>query len=133
MFAVIQTGGKQYKVRPGETVEVELLPVAPGSAVDLDQVLLVATDTETIVGQPLVAGAVVKTTVARQGRGEKLIIFKFKSKKRYRRKTGHRQNYTYLTVDEVVVNGASYKAPERPARAPVADDTAEEDEAETTA
>ncbi len=110
MFAVIQTGGKQYTVHPGDTLEVELLPFVPGTAVDLDQVLLIATDSETLVGAPLVAGAVVKTTVARQGRGKKIIVFKYRSKKRYRRKTGHRQNYTYLTIDEVVVNGTSYRA-----------------------
>ena len=107
MFAVIQTGGKQYKVHPGEVVEVELLPFAPDEGVDLDQVLLVATDTETLVGAPLVMGAVVKATVERQGRGKKIIVFKYKSKKRYRRKTGHRQNYTYLRIDDVLFNGSS--------------------------
>ncbi len=107
MFAVIQTGGKQYKVAPGQLVEVEFLPFAPDTEVDLDQVLLVATDSETMIGNPLVAGAVVKATVKRQGRGKKIIVFKYKSKKRYRRKTGHRQNYTYLMIDDVVVNGAS--------------------------
>jgi large subunit ribosomal protein L21 len=112
MFAVIKTGGKQYKVTPGQLVEVEFLPFAPDTEVDLDQVLLVATDSETMLGNPLVAGAVVKATVKRQGRGEKLIIFKYKSKKRYRRKTGHRQNYTYLKIDDVVVNGASVKSAE---------------------
>jgi large subunit ribosomal protein L21 len=107
MFAVVETGGKQYKVSPGETVEVELLPFAPGSEVDLDQVLLVSTDDKTIVGQPTVEGAIIKTTVTRQGRGEKIIVFKYKSKKRYRRKTGHRQNYTYLTIDDIIIKGES--------------------------
>ena len=107
MFAVIQTGGKQYKVQPGEVVEVELLPFAPDEAVELDQVLLVATDTETLVGAPLIAGAVVTATVDYQGRGKKIIVFKYKSKKRYRRKTGHRQNYTYLRINDVLVNGRS--------------------------
>jgi large subunit ribosomal protein L21 len=107
MFAVIETGGKQYKVRPNQTVEVELLPLAPGSDVEIDRVLLLATDGETIVGQPLVDGALVKATVARQGRGKKIIVFKYKSKKRYRRKTGHRQNYTYLTINDIIHNGES--------------------------
>ncbi len=107
MFAVVETGGKQYKVRPGQTIEVELLPLPPESTYELDRVLLVATDDETLIGQPFVAGASVQTTVARQGRGKKIIVFKFKSKKRYRRKTGHRQNYTYLTIDDVTINGAS--------------------------
>jgi large subunit ribosomal protein L21 len=139
MFAVIQTGGKQYTVHPGDTVEVELLPFAPDTVVDLDQVLLVATDSETLVGAPLVEGAVVKATVARQGRGKKIIVFKYRSKKRYRRKTGHRQNYTYLTIDEVVVNGASYKAEEQPLEEEQAVDEAEpgmeetEEAEETTA
>lgn len=110
MFAVIKTGGKQYKVQPGQTVEVELLPFAPGSDVELDQVLLIATDSQTMVGQPIVAGASVMTTVARQGRGEKIIVFKYKSKKRYRRTTGHRQNYTYLTVKDITVDGKSLVA-----------------------
>jgi large subunit ribosomal protein L21 len=107
MFAVIETGGKQYKVRPNQTVEVELLPLAPGSDVEIDRVLLLATNGETIVGQPLVDGALVKATVARQGRGKKIIVFKYKSKKRYRRKTGHRQNYTYLTINDIIHNGES--------------------------
>ncbi len=107
MFAVVETGGKQYKVRPGQTIEVELLPLPPESTYELDRVLLVATDDETLIGQPFVAGASVQTTVARQGRGKKIIVFKFKSKKRYRRKTGHRQNYTYLTIDDVTINGTS--------------------------
>jgi large subunit ribosomal protein L21 len=107
MFAVIETGGKQYKVRPNQTVEVELLPLAPGSDVELDRVLLLANGDEMIVGQPLVDGALVKATVARQGRGKKIIVFKYKSKKRYRRKTGHRQNYTYLTINDIIHNGES--------------------------
>jgi large subunit ribosomal protein L21 len=120
MFAVIQTGGRQYRVQVGETVEVELLPFAPDTEIELDHVLLVTTDTETLVGQPLVEGAVVKATVARQGRGEKIIVFHYKSKKRYRRKTGHRQNYTYLTITDVLLNGESV--------APVADATEVESE-----
>ncbi|SRR5579884_2738830 len=107
MFAVIETGGKQYKVRPNQTVEVELLPLAPGSDVELDRVLLLNTGDEMIVGQPLVEGALVRATVARQGRGKKIVVFKYKSKKRYRRKTGHRQNYTYLTINDIIHNGES--------------------------
>lgn len=107
MFAIVETGGKQYKVRPGDTIEVELLPLAPGSTHELDRVLLISTDDATLVGQPLVEGAHVAATVQRQGRGDKIIVFKYKSKKRYRRKTGHRQNYTYLTIDDVVVGDKS--------------------------
>lgn len=112
MFAVIETGGKQYRVSPGQTVEVELLPVAPGSAYEFDRVLLIATDDQTYVGQPVVEGATVSATVERQGRGPKIIVFKYKSKKRYRRKTGHRQNYTYLTIDKVSLNGQELQTKE---------------------
>lgn len=108
MFAIIETGGKQYKVSPGQTIEVELLPFAPGSDVEIDRVLLIATEGETLIGQPIIDGARIAATIARQGRGKKIIIFKYKSKKRYRRKTGHRQNYTYLTINDVTVNGKSY-------------------------
>ncbi len=120
MFAVVETGGKQYKVRPGQTIEVELLPLPPESTYEIDRVLLVATDDETLIGQPFVAGATVQTTVARQGRGKKIIVFKFKSKKRYRRKTGHRQNYTYLTIDDVTINGTSVAGVETVAATEVA-------------
>jgi large subunit ribosomal protein L21 len=107
MYAVIETGGKQYRVSPGQTVEVELLPAEPGSEVALESVLLVATDDKTLVGAPAVAGARVMTTVIREGRGEKIIVFKYKSKKRYRRTQGHRQDYTYLLVTDIQADGGS--------------------------
>ncbi len=107
MYAVIETGGKQYRVSPGQTVEVELLPAEPGSSVALDRVLLVSTDGKTLVGQPTVPGATVTATVAREGRGEKIIVFKYKSKKRYRRTQGHRQDYTYLLITDIQAEGES--------------------------
>jgi len=107
MYAVIETGGKQYRVSPGQTVEVELLPAEPGRSIALDRVLLVATDGQTLVGQPTVAGAKVVGTIAREGRGEKIIVFKYKSKKRYRRTKGHRQDYTYLTITDIQADGKS--------------------------
>ena len=107
MYAVIETGGKQYRVTPGQTVEVELLPAEPGATVTLERVLLVSADDRTLVGQPVVAGARVVGTVAREGRGKKIIVFKFKSKKRYRRKTGHRQDYTYLLITDIQAEGKS--------------------------
>lgn len=107
MYAVIETGGKQYRVTPGQTVEVELLPADPGSTVTLDRVLMVSADGRTLVGQPTVAGAHVVGTVAREGRGKKIIVFRYKSKKRYRRKTGHRQDYTYLTITDIQAEGKS--------------------------
>jgi large subunit ribosomal protein L21 len=107
MYAVIETGGKQYRVTPGQTLEVELLPAEPGATVTLDRVLMVSADGRTLVGQPTVAGAHVVGTVAREGRGPKIIIFRYKSKKRYRRKTGHRQDYTYLTITDIQAEGKS--------------------------
>jgi large subunit ribosomal protein L21 len=107
MYAVIETGGKQYRVSPGQTVEVELLPAEPGATVTLDRVLMVSADGRTLVGQPTVAGANVVGTVAREGRGPKVIIFRYKSKKRYRRKTGHRQDFTYLTITDIQAEGKS--------------------------
>jgi large subunit ribosomal protein L21 len=107
MYAVIETGGKQYRVSPGQTVEVELLPSEPGATVTLERVLMVSTSDDTLVGQPVVPGGAVVATVVGEGRGKKVIIFKYKSKKRYRRTTGHRQDYTYLTVTDIQANGAS--------------------------
>ena len=107
MYAVIETGGKQYRVRPGQTLEVELLPAEPGATVTLERVLLVSNDGNTLVGQPTVAGAAVVGTVTREGRGKKIIVFKYKSKKRYRRTQGHRQDYTYLTITDIQAEGKS--------------------------
>jgi large subunit ribosomal protein L21 len=101
MYAVVETGGKQYKVEPGGTVEVEKLPVEVGSTVELDRVLLVSGDDGVAVGQPLVAGAKVVAEVVEQGKGEKIIVFRYKRKVRYRRKTGHRQPLTRLLVKEI--------------------------------
>lgn len=107
MYAVIETGGKQYRVRPGQTVEVELLPAEPGATVVLDRVLLVSSDEKTIIGQPVVPGGKVVGTIAREGRGKKIIVFKYKSKKRYRRTQGHRQDYSYLMVTDIQAEGES--------------------------
>ncbi len=107
MYAVIETGGKQYRVSPGQTVEVELLPAEPGAKVTLDRVLLVSSEDNTTVGQPVVPGGAVVATVIGEGRGKKVIVFKYKSKKRYRRTTGHRQDYTYLTVTDIQAQGES--------------------------
>lgn len=112
MYAVIETGGKQYRVSPGQTVEVELLPAEPGATVTLERVLLVSSDDATTVGQPTVPGGAVVATVIGEGRGKKVIVFKYKSKKRYRRTTGHRQDYTYLTVTDIQAKGESLVADE---------------------
>jgi large subunit ribosomal protein L21 len=112
MYAVIETGGKQYRVSPGQTLEVELLPGEPGSELALERVLLVSDGTDTLVGTPIVPGGRVIGTVVREGRGEKILVFKFRAKKRYRRLNGHRQDYTYVTVTDIQANGKSLVADE---------------------
>lgn len=102
MYAVIKTGGKQYRVSPGDSIDVEKLPYEVGEQIELDQVLLVANGSGTKIGRPLVKGAKVKATVTRQAKGRKVIIFKYRPSKRYRRKKGHRQHYTRLRIDEIV-------------------------------
>ena len=102
MYAVIKTGGKQYRVSPGDSIEVEKLPYEVGEQVELDEVLLVANGSGTQIGRPLVEGAKVKATVTRQAKGRKVIIYKYRPSKRYRRRRGHRQHYTRLRIDEIV-------------------------------
>lgn len=107
MYAVIKTGGKQYKVAPGETIAVEKLQEEAGKTLELDQVLLIVGEGNAMVGQPVVAGAKVVAEVARQGRGDKIIVFKYKPKKRYRRTTGHRQDLTFLKITDIIADGKS--------------------------
>ncbi len=103
MYAIVETGGKQYRVQSGQIIDVERLPAEAGEEVELDQVLLVADDGEVTVGQPTVEGAKVRATVLRQDKARKVIVFKFKPKERYRRKAGHRQPFTRLRIEEIVV------------------------------
>ena len=103
MYAVVKTGGKQYRVGPGDSIEVEKLPYEVGAQIELDQVLLVVNGSGARIGKPLVKGARIKATVTRQAKGRKVIIFKHRSSKRYRRKKGHRQHLTRLRIDEIVV------------------------------
>lgn len=98
MYAVIATGGKQYRVQEGETIEVEKLAVEPGATVTFDEVLLVARGEDVQVGTPVVAGAKVTAEVVKNGRGEKLLIYKYRRRKGYRRKTGHRQPFTAVKI-----------------------------------
>ena len=100
MFAVIATGGKQYVVTPGQELTVEVLPQDAGSKVVFDQVLLVS-DQDTKVGEPLVSGAKVSATVVRHGRTKKVTGVKFHNKVRYRRKFGHRQHFTKVKIDSI--------------------------------
>jgi large subunit ribosomal protein L21 len=102
MYAVIETGGKQYRVHEGMVLEHELLQGAEvGQAVQFDKVLLVADDDNVKIGAPYVEGAVVKGEIHEQGRGEKIIVYKFKRKKGYRRKQGHRQSYMATTITAI--------------------------------
>ena len=101
MYAIIQTGGHQYKVAAGDVIEVEKLEAEPGSNVELGEVLMVGGGENGVqIGTPLISGAKVLATVVSQGKGPKLTVFKYKPKKRYRRKTGHRQSLTRLTIKE---------------------------------
>ncbi len=106
MFAVVETGGKQYKVAPGDQLDIEYLGVEAGQQFDLGRVLMVGSDGgEVLVGSPLVDGARVVATVVAEHRGDKLIVFKYKAKKRYRRKNGHRQMLTRVSIDDILADG----------------------------
>ena len=106
MYAIIETGGKQYRVAEGDTLDVELLPAEPGQVVELDRVLLVASEQGVQVGTPTVEGVTVRARVVETVKGPKVVVFKYKPKNRYRRKTGHRQKYTRLVIDKIVFPGA---------------------------
>lgn len=110
MFAVIKTGGKQYRVTPGDVLTVEKLTGSNGDSVDFTDVLMVSDGKSTQIGLPLVAGAVVKTRIINQERADKIIIFKKKRRHNYRRKNGHRQYVTALQVVEIAAQGISGKA-----------------------
>ncbi len=103
MYAIIKTGGKQYRVAPGDVLRVEHLPGQRGDEVILDQVLMVTDGQELKVGQPLVENATVRCQIVRQGKGKKIIVFKKKRRKNYRRKAGHRQLFTALQIQEITV------------------------------
>jgi large subunit ribosomal protein L21 len=101
MYAVIRTGGKQHRVEPGQSVRVEKLAGAVGDRIEFSEVLLVAGEGEPRVGQPLVAGAKAVGTITAQARGPKIRIFKMKRRKNYRRRNGHRQDYTEIRVETI--------------------------------
>ena len=101
IYAIIETGGKQYKVTPGQTIDVDFLDAAEGSTVELSRVLLIADGDKVRAGTPDIEGAKVVATAQGNGKGKKTIVFKYKSKVRYRRKLGHRQFYTRLAIDEI--------------------------------
>jgi len=114
MFAVIKSGGRQFKVSVGQTLEVERLPIDDGEQIRIEEVLLISDADRSLVGTPFVDNAAVLATVERQTRGEKLIVFKYKSKKRYRHRRGHRQELTVLRIDDILAEGKSLITGEAP-------------------
>jgi large subunit ribosomal protein L21 len=102
MYAIIRTGGKQYRVQSGEQLRVEALPAEVGATVSIDEVLLVGNGEGVKIGAPFVSGAKVKATVVSHGRGDKVRIFKLRRRKHYQKTQGHRQSYTELRIDDIV-------------------------------
>jgi large subunit ribosomal protein L21 len=111
IYAIIETGGKQYRVTPGQVIDVDHLDVVEGITVELDRVLLIGDDDNVAVGTPTVEGAKVIATSQGSGKAKKLIVFKYKPKVRYRRKKGHRQLYTTLAIDKIVTPGTKTSEP----------------------
>ncbi len=103
MYAVVTTGGKQYKVEKGETLKIEKIPGEIGSQIDFDQILMVSDGDRVEIGQPLVENAVVHGHIVEQGKHKKILVFKYKRRKRYRRKQGHRQQFTAVRIDDISV------------------------------
>jgi large subunit ribosomal protein L21 len=101
MYAVIKSGGKQYKVAAGEKLRIEQIPTQVGEKISLDQVLMVSQGDKVSIGSPLVNGAVVSATVLGHGRADKVKIFKMRRRKHYQKRQGHRQNYTEVMIDEI--------------------------------
>jgi large subunit ribosomal protein L21 len=111
IYAIVETGGKQYRVTEGQTVTVDRLQADEGGAVELDRVLLIADGDNVTVGNPVIEGARVTATTRENGRADKIIVFKYKPKVRYRRKNGHRQHYTRLSIDRILPPGAEAEKP----------------------
>ncbi len=101
MYAIIKTGGKQYKVSEGDVITVEKLAAVEGDAVTFDEVLTVVNDGDVKVGTPVIAGAKVTGKVEAQGKGKKIRIFKYKAKSNYRKRQGHRQPFTKVTIEKI--------------------------------
>ncbi len=103
MYAVVSTGGKQYKVQEGETLSVEKLPGEEGSQISFDRVLMYSDDENLTVGKPVIENAVVSAHIIEQGKAKKILVFKYKRRKRFRRKQGHRQAFTKVKIDSIAV------------------------------
>lgn len=119
MYAIVRIGGRQYQAEVGKAIVVEKLPYAVGEEVEFNEVLFINDEGRIVVGQPLVEGASVKAEVVDQFKGKKIIVFKYKPKKRYRRKQGHRQQYTRLMVREIVTGAEKKRTRKAKAAEPV--------------
>lgn len=106
-YAIVEDGGKQYKAVEGGSIDVDYYPAEVGDPVDLEHVLLIAEEGNVSVGKPYLSGAKVQAKVAGQVKGPKLVVFRYKPKKRIRRKTGHRQKYTRLEIESITIHGSS--------------------------
>jgi large subunit ribosomal protein L21 len=104
-YAIVETGGKQYRMAPGQKIDVDALGVADGEDIELSRVLLISDGENTVVGNPTIDGARVIATCLSEGKGDKVIVFKYKPKVRYRRKKGHRQLHSKLEIKEIVKPG----------------------------
>jgi large subunit ribosomal protein L21 len=102
VYAIIRDRGTQYRIEQGQVLEIALIDAEPGSQLELGEVLMIGGDDQARVGTPLVAGAKVLARVLGETKGDKIIVFKYKNKKRYRRRTGHRQQYTSIAISEIV-------------------------------
>ena len=114
MFAVIKSGGRQFKVSVGQKLEVERLPFEPGKQIEIGEVLLISDAERALVGSPFVEHTTVLATVTEQKRGKKVIVFRYKPKKRHRHRRGYRQELTVLTIDDIVREGKSLVTGEAP-------------------
>ncbi len=132
MYAIIETGGKQYRVQEGDVITVEKLTAEAGDQVELDKVLVLSDDNGVKVGSPYIEGAKVVAEVVENGKGKKIIVFKFKSKKDYRKKQGHRQPYTMLKIESLT--GKVSKKANKPAKEEaVAEEVKAEEEVKVSA
>ena len=102
VYAIVESGGRQYRAEEGHTFSVEKLPYEVGDQVELTNVLLLANGDGVQIGQPTISGATVKATVVEQYRGKKILVWKYRAKLRYRRRRGHRQDYTRLRIDQII-------------------------------
>ncbi len=116
IYAIVRSGGKQYRVEPEQLIDVDSLPAEVGSTVEMTDILLIAGNGDVKVGRPVLDGARVIAEVVEQGRGPKMIVFKYKAKTRYRRRRGHRQGYTRLVVRQILTAEGPPEAEEKPKR-----------------